>query len=79
VSDAGTDSGQVAREMELVTRALSEALLFFTGVDMTMAALNVRPVEYSPLRTRLEQALPRAAAVLAYLRGQPAPRPRSGP
>lgn len=75
----GTDAGQSAREQEYVITALNEAMMLVAGLDAVVATMNVQPITYSALRTKLAHAITRAEAVLAHLRGQPAPRPRSGP
>lgn len=62
--------GEAAREQEYVVLALRQATVFAAGVDQAIAAMNVRPVSYSALRTQLEQAEKRATAVLAHLRGE---------
>jgi hypothetical protein len=75
---SSTDPAQAAAEQEYVVRALEEAHLLVAGCDAVVASMYLRPVQYSPLRTRLEHALTRAKAVLAHLRGEPLPR-ESGP
>lgn len=78
--DKAADAAQLAREQEYVILALEQASMLVAGMDAVVAHMNLHPeVVYSALRTRLEQAKPRAAAVLAHLRGQQAPRPRTGP
>lgn len=54
-----TDSGEMAREMERVCRALDEAGVHLAGEDQAESArqLNER-VRYSPLRTTVERAAP---------------------
>jgi hypothetical protein len=69
-----TTAGEMASEMERVTRALAAARTYVAGLDQADGARALsEQVAYSPLRTLLEHAETSAETVLAYLRGAPRP------
>lgn len=62
-------SGEMAREMERVNRALAVARILVIGLDQAQNARALSPrVTHSPLRTLLEQAEIAAEHVTDYLR-----------
>jgi hypothetical protein len=65
------EPGEMAREMERVTRALEAARVHVAGLDQADGARDLKDrVAYSPLRSLLEQAERSAETVITYLRGQ---------
>ena len=65
------NSGELAREMERVNRALELARVHVAGLDQAESARGLADrVTYSPLRTLLEQAEVSAERVTTYLRAQ---------
>lgn len=64
-------AGEMAREMERVHHALELARVHVAGLDQADGARALAgSVQYSPLRTLLEQAETAAAKVTGYLREQ---------
>jgi hypothetical protein len=64
-------SGEAAREMERVLRALMYAGLLVRALDQQQAAISLDDnVPYSPLRTLVEQAETSATSVLTHLRAE---------
>lgn len=62
-------SGEMAREMERVNRALTAARIHVAGLDQAADARSLsHQVSHSPLRTLLEQAEQAAEWVTQYLR-----------
>lgn len=62
-------SGEMAREMERVNRALAAARIHVAGLDQADDARSLADrINHSPLRTLLEQAEQTAARVTRYLR-----------
>ncbi|MEV4625480.1 hypothetical protein AB0J90_04230 [Micromonospora sp. NPDC049523] len=65
------DSGEMAREMERVNRALELARVHLAGLDQAESARGLaNRITHSPLRTLLEQAEASAERVTNYLRAQ---------
>ncbi|MCW2567371.1 MAG: hypothetical protein JWN54_1468 [Mycobacterium sp.] len=64
-------AGEMAREMERVSRALRHARTHIAGLDQAESARSMsEKIAYSPLRTVLEQAEAAAERVGEYLREQ---------
>lgn len=73
------DSGEMAREMERVCRALEQAGLHLAGEDQATSARQLATrVAYSPLRTLVTQAQSSAEQVLRHLREQEPPARQKG-
>lgn len=65
------ESGEMAREMERVCRALEQTSVHLAGVDQADSARQLDDrVSYSPLRTAVDQARTSAGRVLRHLRKQ---------
>ncbi|MER7416012.1 hypothetical protein ABT346_04370 [Micromonospora peucetia] len=62
--------GDMAREMERVSRALGEMRVLLAGLDQADSARELRRPTNSPLRTLVETAEESAARVTRYLREQ---------
>lgn len=66
-----SDSGEMAREMERVCRALGAAHQHLAGEDQADSARQLKErIAYSPLRTLIEQAQQSAERVMSHLRSQ---------
>ena len=65
------ESGEMAREMERVCRALTQTGIHLAGADQADSARRLDDrVSYSPLRTLVDQAHTSAERVLLHLRSQ---------
>lgn len=65
------ESGEMAREMERVCRALDQTGIHLAGADQADSARQLEDhVSYSPLRTLVDQARTSAERVLRHLRDQ---------
>lgn len=69
-----SNTGDMAREMEIVLRALEHARVLVAGLDQSDTARKLAGrVTYSPLRTLLEHGEQAATRVMEHLAGQTPP------
>ncbi|MEU7614765.1 hypothetical protein AB0M91_27665 [Micromonospora rifamycinica] len=65
------EAGELARDIEVVNRALGSSRVHLAALARAEDALELRQPSHSPLLTLVEQAEKVAARVTKYLRAKP--------